>query len=373
VTFTTATVAGTVAVTGTAGQFSCVSCTGLAAGMTFTISGTWGTTTPPTGYSSPTSYYISVTNGTTTFTLKTLAQAAIVTTVGTPTGLTYAAGGGFLRSTGFSVGPTGAVTGQQFNIAGNLSVASGVVNGMGMLTSSPVYTDSSMTGGTIANAFIYSFPQPNLETTTTTTYSNVSTLYLPGPTCSAGGGATPTCSNLWSLTAAGPVRFSGQVTATSGSNFFGGANSFSGGAASINANSNFTTDIGDGSTTSQVTIGGGSNGVIVNSNSAGYLKDTGLISTGTKFTTSGCSVSSTTGGATAGTFTLGANTCTVIITMNGATGLTAPNGWFCTAHDRTTIADLVNGETSSTATTASIVIPVTVGSTDVISFSCTGY
>lgn len=98
-----------------------------------------------------------------------------------------------------------------------------------------------------------------------------------------------------------------------------------------------------------------------------------VISGGTKFTTSGCSVSSTTGGATAGIFTLGANNCTVVVTMAGATGATAPNGWTCQAHDRTGISVVIDGESSSTTTTASIVIPVTAGTTDVISFSCTAF
>lgn len=99
----------------------------------------------------------------------------------------------------------------------------------------------------------------------------------------------------------------------------------------------------------------------------------GTLSGGTKFTTSGCSVSSTTGGAAAGVFTLGANTCTVVITMNGATGATATNGWSCQAHDRTAPTVLIGGESSSTTTTASITIPAGAGATDVISFSCTGY
>lgn len=98
-----------------------------------------------------------------------------------------------------------------------------------------------------------------------------------------------------------------------------------------------------------------------------------IISGGTKFTTSGCSVSATTGGAAAGTFTLGANTCTVVVTINGATGATAPNGWSCQAHDRTAPTVLIGGESSSTTTTASITIPAGAGATDVISFSCTGY
>jgi hypothetical protein len=102
---------------------------------------------------------------------------------------------------------------------------------------------------------------------------------------------------------------------------------------------------------------------------AGY----GFQSTGTKFTTSGCSISSTTGGGTAGTFTLGANTCTAVLTMNGATGATATNGWSCQAHDRTAPTILIGGETSSTTTTASIAIPAGAGATDVISFSCTAF
>jgi hypothetical protein len=146
-----------------------------------------------------------------------------------------------------------------------------------------------------------------------------------------------------------------------------------GGTISLNASSNAAVNVGTGTNTNLVTVGGGSNGVVINSNQSGSIKNTGLISTGTKFTTSGCSVSSTTGGATAGIFTLGANTCTVVITMNGATGLTSTNGWTCQAHDRTSITAIIDGESSSTTTTASIVIPATAGTTDIISFSCTGF
>jgi len=77
-----------VSITGTAGQFSCTT-TGLYTGMQVTISGTLGGTGSITGYANPTTYVISATNGTTTFTLTTLSGSAIVTTTGTPTGLTY--------------------------------------------------------------------------------------------------------------------------------------------------------------------------------------------------------------------------------------------------------------------------------------------
>lgn len=81
----------TVVIAGTAGQFTCGAST-LVPGQVLTISGTLGGTGTITGYSTPTSYLIGVTNGTTSFTLTTLAGAAIVTTAGTPTGLTYTLG-----------------------------------------------------------------------------------------------------------------------------------------------------------------------------------------------------------------------------------------------------------------------------------------
>jgi len=80
-----------VAITGTAGQFSCTAATStLVVGQTVVISGLYGGTGSITGYSSPTTYYITVTNGTTTFTLSTTpGGSGVVTTAGTPTGLTY--------------------------------------------------------------------------------------------------------------------------------------------------------------------------------------------------------------------------------------------------------------------------------------------
>jgi hypothetical protein len=97
----------------------------------------------------------------------------------------------------------------------------------------------------------------------------------------------------------------------------------------------------------------------------------GPVSTGTKFTTSGCSVSATTGGATAGTYTSGTTgTCAVTVTMNGATGQTAPNGWTCYAQDVTTPAD---AQTQTTTTATAAVISGTTVSGDVVRFHCVGY
>jgi hypothetical protein len=92
---------------------------------------------------------------------------------------------------------------------------------------------------------------------------------------------------------------------------------------------------------------------------------------GTKFTISGCTAGTTVGGATAGTYTSGTTgTCTVVITMNGATGLTAPNGWSCAASDLTTPAD-TQTQSASTTTTATITGTTITG--DVIAFHCMGY
>jgi hypothetical protein len=80
-----------VAITGIAGQFSCTAMSpALSIGQSITISGTLGGTGTITGYVDPTTYYIIATNGSTTFTLSTTSGGSgVVTTAGTPTGLTY--------------------------------------------------------------------------------------------------------------------------------------------------------------------------------------------------------------------------------------------------------------------------------------------
>ena len=86
------TLVATVAVSGTAGQFTCGAST-LAVGDLLTISGTKGGTATITGYATGTVYKVSAVTGSvgavTGFTLTTQAGVAIVTTAGTLTGLTY--------------------------------------------------------------------------------------------------------------------------------------------------------------------------------------------------------------------------------------------------------------------------------------------
>lgn len=78
----------TVVITGTAGQFSCTAST-LAVGAMLVISGTIGGTGSIAGYSTPTTYLVIATNGTTTFQLALANGTPLQTTAGTPTGLTY--------------------------------------------------------------------------------------------------------------------------------------------------------------------------------------------------------------------------------------------------------------------------------------------
>ena len=88
---TITTIAG-VAITNTAGAFSCTATT-LAVGDRVKITGTLGGTGTITSYTTGTVYKVSAKTGTspnvTAFTLQTEADGAIVTTSGTPTGLTY--------------------------------------------------------------------------------------------------------------------------------------------------------------------------------------------------------------------------------------------------------------------------------------------
>ena len=80
-----------VAITGTGGQISFTSQAGLVSGQRLTISGTYGGTGSITGYSNPTTYILTAVT-LTTATLTTTGGAAVVTTAGTPTGLTYTLG-----------------------------------------------------------------------------------------------------------------------------------------------------------------------------------------------------------------------------------------------------------------------------------------
>lgn len=81
---------------------------------------------------------------------------------------------------------------------------------------------------------------------------------------------------------------------------------------------------------------------------------------GTTFTMSGCSATTPIGGASAGSFLSGTTgACTVVITLNGATGITAPNGWTCAIYDLSSAINVTTGlgimsQTASSTTTCTI-------------------
>lgn len=85
--YTSASVTG-VTITGTAGQFA-GTLSGLKVGQYLILKGVYGGTGSITGYVNPTTYYVSATDGVSTFTLQSPPGTAIVTTAGTPTGITY--------------------------------------------------------------------------------------------------------------------------------------------------------------------------------------------------------------------------------------------------------------------------------------------
>ena len=93
VAFATAAVAtlSSVVIAGTGGQITFTSQSGLVTGQRLTISGTLGGTGTITGYTNPTTYILTAVTATSA-TLTTTAGAAVVTTAGTPTGLTYTLG-----------------------------------------------------------------------------------------------------------------------------------------------------------------------------------------------------------------------------------------------------------------------------------------
>jgi hypothetical protein len=112
-----------VSVTGTAGQCSCTSTSGLFIGQSVTVSGT--NTGTATGITSGVTYYIIATNYATTFTLSaTSGGGAIVTTAGTTTGLVFTIGN-YQKVTLSNAATTSGSSTLTFN--NNVSISGGVV------------------------------------------------------------------------------------------------------------------------------------------------------------------------------------------------------------------------------------------------------
>lgn len=164
-------------------------------------------------------------------------------------------------------------------------------------------------------------------------------------------------------------NFNTGIGGTSGNgSLFGAFYAWLGNSACTNANGGGDHDscfgagsnLSGGSTSYETAVGAGSQGQGSHSVTLGVLGAdisyaTALISKGTTFTVSGCGTAgSVTGGPEAGSFTVGtgASPCTFVITINGASGATAPNGWNCWGVDQTSSIQLI--QSASSTTTCSI-------------------
>lgn len=88
-----ATTVSGVLITDTAGDFTCTAApTTLVVGQQITVTGTFSGTGSISGFVSPTTYVISSTNGSTSFTLKTISGSSITTVAGTTTGVVFSYG-----------------------------------------------------------------------------------------------------------------------------------------------------------------------------------------------------------------------------------------------------------------------------------------
>jgi hypothetical protein len=241
----------TVVITGTAGQFSCASTT-LRVGNTVTISGTFGGTGSITGYANPTSYLISETNGSTTFKLTTLSGVALVTTAGTPTGLTYRLFGGA----------------GSYNVSKSQTVTSTTLSGLG------IFRNTALTGGTGSGA------TANV-TITGGVVSNV-TLVNPGVNYAVGDNLTASFAGVVNGIGSGTALVGGSLyTNGSFSNVLLTGGTGSGAEATITVSGNtvvgvvMTTPgtgytVGDTLTCSAALIGNGVNGAPITTAGSNY-------------------------------------------------------------------------------------------------------
>ena len=162
-----------VIITGTNGQFSCSTVsTTLVVGQPVVITGTFGGTGSIVGYSNTTTtYYIIATNGSTTFQLSTAAGGSgIVTTAGTPTGLTY------------TVGSLGSMTAVVYGIYGGLGITTSITASgtaipvTAVTTSTNLITVNSNAGMYVNMPIVFNGLPANITTTATTISSSSITL-----------------------------------------------------------------------------------------------------------------------------------------------------------------------------------------------------
>jgi hypothetical protein len=145
-----------VVITSATGDFSCSANT-LVIGQPVLISGTFGGTGSITGYVNSSNYYITATNGSTTFTLSAAPNGVpVTTTAGTPTGLYYGYTGVFpiYNTLGPKAGVVQSLSTARYDIPTNLNLQQGLFYSLNTLaaTATPSVANFIMcnTSGTTA-------------------------------------------------------------------------------------------------------------------------------------------------------------------------------------------------------------------------------
>lgn len=233
------------------------------------------------------------------------------------------------RFPGLTAGVNGELTASTLTlnpVTADKSAASWGVNGIVLVNPGTFQVTDTTSSGTLANEAMYALAPITEAATNATTITSLSTLYVPAPLA----GSNVTATNIYG------INTNGAIKASAGASLFGGT-------IGLNVNSNNATNIGTGTTTSNVVLGGGSNVVVAGSE---------LRSGGTTFTlgtgTGACASTSTlTGGVQAGSFlcTGTAGASTIIINLP-----TASNGWSCWGSDVTAGTTMAQTTPATTTT-----------------------
>jgi hypothetical protein len=143
-------------ITGTSGQFTCnFASQTMRVGMRITVSGTI-TGGSITGYTNPTTYLISATNGSTTFTLTTVGGATLTTTLGATTGSTFQvlppSITGYFSGSVYRVAATNGTTTATLTTTGGAAIVTS-----GGLPTGLTYTVASFINSTTINSVTQNF------------------------------------------------------------------------------------------------------------------------------------------------------------------------------------------------------------------------
>lgn len=213
-----------------------------------------------------------------------------------------------------------------FTIAGSYAFAT---LSAGLEGTAAATVNDSSSSGTVATSWgINYFGAPTITATSATNYSGrVATIYCSGAPIA---GTNVTIGTPVCIDSEGAVRFASTLAVNGAANLIGGA-TLGGGTVNINASSNNTTNIGTGSTTSNVNLGNAANKVVL----SGPMQSTGGTAFSPAVTGTNCtSAAYVAGGTQAGKFTVttgaASATCTVTITMT-----TVTDGYTCNVDDYT--------------------------------------